>query len=86
MYSRLQPLPERYLLDALQSTIAADEFSLDQVNQELAAFARRGRLKRLASFSLGGEFVFPNSLRDSSKPVSIGPLPAAVGLLEKNIL
>lgn len=83
MYRRLQPLRERYLLDALQSTIAADEFSLDQVNQELAAFAQRGGLKRLASFSLRGEFVSPVPYVILRNPFLLGYYRLLLGLSKK---
>ena len=60
LYSRLQALRERYLIESLKKkTVAAEDFDLATVDAELAKYADTKNLKRIASFGLRGEVFFP---------------------------
>ena len=59
LYSRLQALRERYLIESLRKTVEAEDFDLQVVDSELAKYADAKNLKRIASFGLRGEVLFP---------------------------
>jgi hypothetical protein len=59
LYSRLQALRERYLIESLKKTVESEDFDLKVVDRELAKYADAKNLKRIASFGLRGEVFFP---------------------------
>jgi hypothetical protein len=72
IYSRLQALRERYLIDSLKKTVEAEDFDLRVVDRELAKYADAKSLKRIASFGLRGEVFF-------SVPYVLGRNPFLLG-------
>jgi hypothetical protein len=83
LYSRLQALRERYLVESLKKTLEAEDFDLAAVNAELAEYADGKNLKRIASFGLRGEVFFPVPYVLSRNPFLLGYYRLLLGFSRK---
>ena len=83
IYSRLQALRERYLVDSLKKTVEAEDFDLRAVDRELARYADAKNLKRIASFGLRGEVFFPVPYVLSRNPFLLGYYRLLLGFSRK---
>jgi hypothetical protein len=72
LYSRLQALRERYLIESLKKTVGSEDFDLQALDAELATYADAKNLKRIASFSLRGEIFFPVPYVIARNPFLLG--------------
>jgi len=83
IYSRLQALRERYLIESLKKTVEAEDFDLKTVDAELAKFADPQNLKRIASFGLRGEVFFPVPYVLARNPFLLGYYRLLLGFSRK---
>jgi hypothetical protein len=83
LYSRLQALRERYLVESLKKTVETDDFDLKTVDAELAKYADAKNLKRIASFGLRGEVFFPIPYVLARNPFLLGYYRLLLGLSRK---
>jgi hypothetical protein len=83
LYSRLQALRERYLIESLKKTVEAEDFNLKTVNSELTKYADGKNLKRIASFGLRGEVFFPVPYVLSQNPFLLGYYRLLLGFSRK---
>ncbi len=78
---RLQELRQRYLQEALRN--AVDGLELPRLDAELSSYAPMGALRRLASFQLRGEAVFPVPCVLTADPRLVGYYRMLFGLSQK---
>src|SRR5258708_2445865 len=83
LYARLQALRERYLSESLKKTVEADDFDLRVVDGELAKYADAKNLKRIASFGLRGEVIFPVPYVLGRNPFLLGYYRLLLGFSRK---
>jgi len=80
-YYRLQAIREMYLHRALARVL--DRIDLARVNAQLSQFVSEASLKRLASFGLRGEVVFPVPCVLEADPLLLGYYRLLLGLSQK---
>ncbi len=83
LYSRLQALRDRYLLESLKKTVDAEDFDLKTVDSELAKYADGKNLKRIAGFGLRGEVFFPVPYVLGRNPFLLGYYRLLLGFSRK---
>jgi hypothetical protein len=83
LYSRLQALRERYLIESLKKTVGSEDFDLQALDAELATYADAKNLKRIASFSLRGEIFFPVPYVIARNPFLLGYYRLLLGFSRK---
>lgn len=81
MATALEAFRRLYLQQALSQTI--NELELTTVNAELDEFAPAADLKRLASFGLRGEFLFPVPALLKANPKLLGYYRLLLGFSQK---
>lgn len=86
LYSRLQALRERYLIESLKKTVEAEDFDLTTVDAELSKYADAKNLKRIASFGLRGEVFFPVPYVLARNPFLLGYYSAVDGFFPQGVL
>jgi len=80
-YYRLQAIREMYLHRALARVL--DRIDLGRVNAQLSQYVSEAGLKRLASFGLRGEVVFPVPCVLEADPLLLGYYRLLLGLSQK---
>lgn len=83
LYSRLQALRERYLIESLRKTVESEDLDLGAVDSELAKYADAKNLKRIAAFGLRGEVFFPVPYVLSLNPFLLGYYRLLLGFSRK---
>ncbi len=80
-YYRLDAIKHRYLREALAEAVLKVELRV--LDNQLAAFVPRSAVKRVASFGLRGETVFPTPLILESSPFLLGYYRLLFGMSQK---
>jgi hypothetical protein len=83
LYSQLQALRERYLIESLKKTVGSEDFDLKALDAELATYADAKNLKRIASYSLRGEIFFPVPYVIARNPFLLGYYRLLLGFSRK---
>lgn len=82
-YYRMQELRKRYLHEALASTIAQLDIRL--LDDELFEYVNAEALKRVATFGLRGELIFPVPCLLKASPLLLGYYRLLFGLSQKEL-
>lgn len=80
-YYRLQTLRGVYLREGLKRTVEA--LDVERLNDELKTYVSKGALKRVASFGLRGEVLFPVPYLLQENPYLLGYYRLLYGLSQK---
>jgi XcyI restriction endonuclease len=83
LYSWLQALRERYLIESLKKTAESEDFDLKTLDAELATYADAKNLRRIASFGLRGEIFFPVPYVIARNPFLLGYYRLLLGFSRK---
>jgi hypothetical protein len=80
-YHRLQTFQHSYLAEALRSTV--EKLDISKLDKELAKYVDTVSLKKLASFGIRAEVVFPVPYLLSSRPSLVGYYRLLFGFSQK---
>jgi len=80
-HARLKELKKIYLLDALLAAVAKSD--IDKINQELSSLVSKYSLRKVASWGIRGEVIFPIPYIISSFPYLLGYYRLLLGFSQK---